>query len=393
MKKTPIYLDYNAAMPLRECALKEMQSILSLTGNPSSIHHFGRALSMRVENARQQIATSLNTLPAEIIFTSGGTEANNLVLQSHAKNGYEILVSAIEHDSVLKSVENLETIPVDDQGIVCLTSLENLLQKKTNPTLVSVMIANNETGVIQPLNKVVAIAKCYNALVHTDAAQAIGRIPCDFKNLGVDFMTLSSLKVGGPAGVGALIAKETLSLTPLLLGGGQERSKRAGTLNAAGICGFAAAITEATQEDWHPCQMLRDELELSLLRLTPEARIFSQQAPRLPNTTCISFPQHRSDKYVMLYDLEGIAISSGSACSSGKIKPSHALKAMATAENYIHSAIRVSLGRQTTKLEVEKFCEIWQIIATKNQHQPLSKEPFVQDVTISRRESYASPEL
>lgn len=393
MKKMPIYLDYNAAMPLRPRALKEMQEIFSLTGNPSSIHRFGHALAMRIENARHQIATCLNSLPAEIIFTSGGTEANNLVLQSHHKNGYDILVSAVEHDSVLKSVENSETIPVDNKGIVCLDALANMLSRKTQPTLVSVMLANSETGVIQPLEEIIAIAKHHNALVHTDAAQAMGRISCNFKGLDVDFMTLSSLKVGGPAGVGALIAKEKLPLTPLLMGGGQERGKRAGTPNTAGICGFASAITEASQESWDNCQALRDELECKLLHLTPEAYIFGQQAPRLPNTTCISLPNNRSDKYVMMYDLEGIAISAGSACSSGKIKSSHVLKAMNASEEYVNSAIRVSLGLQTTKVEIEEFCKIWQDIAMKLQKQPLTKNQNFQDLTISRNESYVSPEL
>jgi cysteine desulfurase len=391
--KTPIYFDYNAAMPLRPCALKEMQETLSLTGNPSSIHRFGHALAMRIENARHQIATCLKALPAEIIFTSGGTEANNLVLQSHYKNGYDILASAVEHDSILKSVESLDVIPVDNGGILCLALLEDILRKKTKPTLISVMMANNETGVIQPLEEVIAIAKRYGALVHTDAAQAVGRIPCDFKSLDVDFMTLSSLKVGGPAGVGALIAREKLPLTPLMMGGGQERGKRAGTSNTAGICGFAAAITEASQEDWRACQALRDDLELSLLHLTPEAHIFGQKTSRLPNTTCIALPNERSDKYVMMYDLEGIAISAGSACSSGKIKSSHVLKAMNASEAYITSAIRVSLGLQTTKIEIEEFCKIWQGIAIKFQNQPLIKNHVLHDLTISRKESYVSSEL
>lgn len=391
MKKAPIYLDYNAAMPLRPQALKEMQDILSLTGNPSSIHRFGHTLAMRIETARHQIAACLNAMPAEIIFTSGGTEANNLVLQSHHKNGYDILVSAVEHDSVLKSLENVDIIPVDHQGIVDLDALAKILTQKTKPTLVSVMLANNETGVIQPLKDIIAMAHHYNALVHTDAAQAVGRIECNFKNLDVDFMTLSSLKVGGPAGVGALIAREKLSLTPLLMGGGQERGKRAGTPNTAGICGFAAAIMEAAQEDWSLCQILRDELERSLLHLTPEAYIFGQQSPRLPNTICISLPHNRSDKYVLMYDLEGIAISAGSACSSGKIKSSHVLKAMQASEVYINSAIRVSLGLQTTKVEIEEFCRIWQDIAIKFYKQSMTTNQGCQDLTRSRKEVYASP--
>lgn len=393
MKRKPIYLDYNAAMPLRPCALKEMHDILSLSGNPSSIHQFGRTLAMRIETARHQIAACLNVLPAEIIFTSGGTEANNLVLQSHHKNGYDILVSAIEHDSVLKSVENRETIPVDHQGIICLESLANILSQKTKPTLVSVMLANNETGVLQPLKKITEIAKHYQALIHTDAAQAIGRIPCDFKDLGVDFMTLSSLKVGGPAGIGALIAKEKRPLTPLLMGGGQERGKRAGTPNTAGICGFAVALSEASQEDWGPCQTLRDHLEISLHHLTPDAYIFGQDAPRLPNTTCLSLPIHRSDKYVMMYDLEEIAISAGSACSSGKITASHVLKAMTTSDEHINSAIRISLGLQTTKEEIEVFCHIWQDIAFKFQKQSLTQPLNLHDLQRVRKETYVTPDL
>ncbi|MBN9412680.1 MAG: cysteine desulfurase [Candidatus Paracaedimonas acanthamoebae] len=393
MKKALIYLDYNAAMPLRPSALKEMLEVLSLTGNPSSIHRFGHTLAMRIENARHKIATCLNSLPAEIIFTSGGTEANNLVLQSHYKNGYDILVSAVEHDSVLKSIENLEIIPVNSQGIICLENLETLLSNKTQPTLISVMLANNETGVIQPLNEIIAIAKRHKALVHTDAAQAVGRVPCNFKDLDVDFMTLSSLKVGGPAGVGALIAKEKLPLTPLLMGGGQERGKRAGTPNTAGICGFATAIIEASQEDWHPCQVLRDQLELSLQHLTPEAYIFGQKTSRLPNTMCISLPNNRSDKYVMMYDLEGIAISAGSACSSGKIKASHVLKAMKASEDYLNSAIRVSLGIQTTKEEIEAFCKIWQDMAMKFQSSPLTKNQNLHNSMIVRKETYVSADL
>lgn len=393
MKRKPIYLDYNAAMPLRPCALAEMQDVFSLSGNPSSIHRFGRTLAMRIENARHQIATCLNALPAEVIFTSGGTEANNLVLQSHHKNGYEILVSAIEHDSVLKSVENCEMIPVDSQGLLCLETLENILRQKTKPTLISVMVANNETGVLQPLKEITALAKRYQALVHTDAAQAVGRISCDFKALGVDFMTLSSLKVGGPAGVGALIAQEKRPLTPLFMGGGQERGKRSGTQNTAGICGFAAALTEAFREDWGPCQMLRDSLETSLQQLTPNVYIFGQEAPRLPNTSCISLPIHRSDKYVMMYDLEEIAISAGSACSSGKITASHVLKAMTTSEAHINSAIRVSLGPQTPQEEIEIFCHIWKEIALKFQNHALTHPPHLQDPQRVRKELYVTSPL
>lgn len=390
MKRKPIYLDYNAAMPLRTCALTEMQEIFAFSGNPSSIHQFGRTLAMRIETARHQIAACLNALPAEVIFTSGGTEANNLVLQSHHKNGYEILVSAIEHDSVLKSVENCETIPVNSQGLLCLETLENILRQKTTPILISVMVANNETGVLQPLQEITALAKRYQALVHTDAAQAIGRIPCDFKSLGVDFMTLSSLKVGGPAGVGALIAKEKLPLTPLFMGGGQERGKRAGTQNTAGICGFAAALSEALQEEWTACQALRDFLETSLQQLTPDVYIFGHEASRLPNTSCISLPLHRSDKYVMMYDLEEIAISAGSACSSGKITASHVLKAMTTSDAHINSAIRISLGPQTTLEEIEAFCHVWKEIAVKFQNHPLTHPPHRQDPQRVRKESYVT---
>ena len=359
-----IYLDYNATAPLRPEVATAMTAALELCGNASSVHRFGRLARRAVEDARENIAAAVGASAAEIVLTGSGTEANNLALRGIDR---PVFISAAEHDSVRAARDDATTIGVDSNGLVELTHLEDLLTAADAPALVSVMLANNETGVVQPIDEVVALARRYGALIHCDAVQALGKIPLSFAALGVDMMSLSAHKLGGPQGVGALIVRDGIDVMPLLRGGGQERSRRAGTENIAGISGFGAAAALAGQAvgTASALERLRDDIEVRVQAVAPDAVIYGGDSPRLPNTSCIGLPGLSNEVQVMTLDLAGVAISAGSACSSGKLTPSHVLQAMGAGDDAAASAIRVSLGWQTTAGDCDRFIETWSALANR----------------------------
>jgi cysteine desulfurase len=342
-----------------------MAEALAAVGNPSSVHGFGRAARARLETARGQVAALVGARPAQLVFTSGGTEANNLALTGAGRE--RVLVSAIEHDSVLKAAA-AETIPVDRRGVLDLAALERLLATRPEPCQVAVMLANNETGVIQPVAEAARIAHEHGALIHCDVVQAAGKIPVDFNALGVDLMTVSGHKLGGPAGVGALIVADHVTLTAQQRGGGQERGRRAGTENLAGIVGFGTAAEIAAAELGAMAKLadLRDGLEQRATAAVPGAVVFGRDAPRLSNTTCLALPGLSSEVQVMALDLAGVAVSAGSACSSGKVQPSHVLRAMGADAATAGSAIRISLGWGSTAEDVDRFLEAWCALAARS---------------------------
>ena len=354
------YLDYNAGAPLRPQVLAAMSEALADGGNPSSVHGWGRRARARIEAARVQVAQALEADPAGVIFTSGGTEANSLVLRGAGRS--RRLVSAIEHASVLMATEDATVIPVTVDGVVDLEALERLLAESAADTLVSVMAANNETGVIQPVEQVVRLAHRYGALVHCDAAQGVGRIPISVAESGVDFFTLSAPKLGGPAGVGAVVMGQPgFDLQPMMIGGGQERRRRGGTENVAGIVGLGLAAQAAVAElgQMERIKALRDGVEAAILARVPGAVSVGSRAARLPNTLCLALAGLETRTEVMALDLDGVMIGAGAACSSGKIEQSAVLTAMGVPVELAKSAIRLSWGWGSTPVEGEKFVESW----------------------------------
>jgi cysteine desulfurase len=371
------YLDWNATAPLRPQARAAMLAALGEVGNPSSIHAEGRAARHLVENAREQVAALIGAEPRDVIFTSSGTEANALALSPAIEAGGDktprdrLLVSAIEHPSVRAGgrfrPEAMEEIPATAQGVVDLTALERQLaalaaQGVVRP-LVSIMLANNETGAIQPVVEAAAIVHAAGGLLHVDAIQAAGRMPCNMKALGADLMTLSAHKLGGPKGAGALARRADLHLAdPLIRGGGQERGARAGTENVAVIAGFGAAAEVAGRgfaEDSASVSTLRDRLEAGLKAISADTVIFAASVARLPNTTAFAGPGIKAETALIALDLDGVAVSSGSACSSGKVAASHVLAAMGVDPALARGAIRVSLGFSTSEAEVDRFLNAW----------------------------------
>jgi cysteine desulfurase len=365
----PAYLDWNATAPARPEAAAAVAEALALGGNPSSVHRSGRAARQRVEQARVQVAALVGANPATVVFTSGGTEANHLALAGVA--GRRILVSAIEHDSVRDAVSDAAVIPATAEGSVDLAALDALLAADPRPALVSVMLANNETGVIQPVRDAADIAHRYGALFHTDAIQAAGKIPVDVADLGVDLLTMSAHKLGGPQGAGALVVMESVALAALQRGGGQERGRRAGTENAPGIVGFGAAAAVAARDldGFARIAALRDEAADRITSIAPEARIFGIEAPRLPNTLCIAMPGVAASTQVMALDLAGVMLSAGAACSSGKVRPSRVLAAMGASAEDASSAIRISLGWSTTRDEIDRLVDAWSALYRRTREQ------------------------
>jgi cysteine desulfurase len=349
------YLDHNATSPLRPAAFDAMVEALRPGGNPSSVHRAGRVARSRVDMARRQVAALLGALPAEIVFTSGGTEANAMAIAGSGRQ--RVLVSAVEHDSVLKAAAKVETIPVDAEGVVDLGALERMLAQSDQPALVSVMLANNETGVLQPIAEVVRLARQAGALVHCDAVQAAGKVRVDLHGLGVDYLSVSAHKLGGPTGVGALAMRSGAPFAPDRRGGGQESNRRAGTENVAGIAGFGAAAEAA--QDGPAVDGLRDRLERALLAIAPDARVFGDGAPRLGNTSCISMPGVKAETQVMALDLAGVCVSAGAACSSGKVHRSAVLAAMGVEDAVAETAIRISCGWNTDSDDIERLIAAW----------------------------------
>jgi len=369
-----VYLDWNATAPMRPEARAAMTAALDILGNPSSVHAEGRAARRVVEEARERVALLVWAEPPNVIFTSGGTEANVLALAPgdgpHGKRFDRLLVSAIEHPSVLAGgrfpAAMVEKLPVSGEGLVDLAALgqrlRDLAAQGLRP-LVSVMVANNETGAVQPLSAIADAVHEAGGLVHGDGVQAAGKIPCNINTLGVDFLTLSGHKIGAPKGVGALVKRERrLDLVSLITGGGQERGARAGTENVAAIAGFGAAAMAARQNfeaDTARMRQLRDRLEAGLRSATPTIVIFAENVDRLPNTTLLALPGMKAETAVIAFDLEGVAVSSGAACSSGKVAPSHVLAAMGAGPDLARGAVRVSLGASTTENDVERFLRAW----------------------------------
>ncbi|MEE8272041.1 MAG: cysteine desulfurase family protein [Alphaproteobacteria bacterium] len=353
-----VYLDYNATAPLRAEARAAVVDALMETGNPSSVHRFGQAARRRVEDARDAVAALAGVAPAQVIFTSGATEANNTVLAPG--NTRRILASAIEHDSVLAAVD-AERVPVTPAGVVDLDALDAMLAASTRPALVAVMAANNETGVIQPVAEAAAVAHRHGAVLHCDAVQLAGKAPLDFARLGADSLSLSAHKLGGPQAVGALVVRDGLEVPRLLRGGGQERRRRAGTENVAGIAGFGAAARAALAglRAYGALAALRDGLERRIAAACPDAMVFGQAAPRIANTSCIVMPGVAAETQLMGFDLAGIAVSAGAACSSGKVAASHVLQAMGADTAAANGAVRVSLGWDTGPDDVDRFVEAW----------------------------------
>ena len=369
-----VYLDWNATTPLRQEAREAMTAALDLCGNPSSVHAEGRQARRLVEDARAIIAGAVGALPRNVVFTSGGTEANALALSSGLKRGASLpverlVVSAIEHASVLAGgrfpAEAIETVGVTPSGLLDLEHLRAALEGKP-AALVSVMLANNEAGAVQPVAEAAEIVHAAGCLLHVDAIQAFGKIPFDLNTLHADLVTLSAHKIGGPKGVGALVlADGLLGFEPLLRGGGQELSRRAGTENVVGIAGFGAATKaalEALADNVARLKDLRTRLENGLRR-TPGALVFSDDAPRLPNTTLFTVPGLKAETAVIGFDLAGIAVSSGSACSSGKVQPSHVLEAMGFGPQIAQGAVRFSLGWSTSDADIDRCLEAWRKLA------------------------------
>ncbi len=365
---TSMYLDYNATTPIDNRVLEAMLPYMrEYFGNPSSGHQVGRTARAAVDLAREQVATLVNAHPSQVIFTNGGTEANNLALKGVASRlapGH-IAVSAVEHDSVIGPAKALRKqgwsvgeIAVEPSGQIDLQALQDVATK--TPKILALMQANNETGIIYDVAPVAEIARQCGAVLLTDAAQAVGKVSVDFAATGAHLMSLSAHKIYGPKGAGALVVDKAVDMEPLLHGGGHEKGRRAGTENVAAIVGFGMAAELALSElSLHRdhLQMLHDYLESRLTAEIPQAVIFGRQARRLPNTTFFSVQGLDGETLLMGLDQVGLAVSSGSACSTGEVEPSHVLLAMGIEETLARGAIRVSLGKGTCRNEIDRFID------------------------------------
>lgn len=360
MKTVRTYLDHNATSPLRPEARDAMLAVLNNPGNASSIHDEGRQARAVVETARDALATALGCKRDMITFMSGGTEANNVAIKGAPVE--KLILSGVEHPCVVEAAKATgkpaTTVQVDENGVIDLAVLEQALAEDGGTSLVSVMLANNETGVIQPVGEIAEMAARHGALVHCDAVQAVGKIPVRWPLLGVDMLTVTAHKFGGPQGAGALIVREGLELDPMTHGGGQELRRRPGTENITAIAGLGAAAIAASRLESN-IRQLRDRLESELQAMAPDMTIFASDAARLPNTSCFAIAGMAADTTLIAADLEGIAVSSGSACSSGKVAASPVLAAMGVAPELAQCAIRVSLGWNSTEDDVERFIDVW----------------------------------
>jgi len=361
-----VYLDHNSTTSLKNEVLSQMMPWMTQQhGNPTSRHVFGRNAREAIEHARAQVATSVGAQPSQVIFTASGTEANNFAITGIASNlePTQILVSSIEHPCVSRPALAMQahgwkvkTIAVDQHGQISMADLDKLLQASTG--LVSIMLANNETGAIQNIAEISTIVRQHKAYLHTDAVQALGKISVNFMALGVHAMTISSHKIGGPLGAGALVLDKRVDIKPLLYGGGQEKGLRSGTENIAAIVGFGAACEIAANNlDEHAkhCEALRNQLEVGLSKLG--AVIFGQTSKRLPNTSFFAFPNIEGETLVTALDKRGYAVASGSACSSDSTEPSHVLMAMGIESDLARGAIRVSFGTENTSGQVNSFLQ------------------------------------
>jgi cysteine desulfurase len=355
-----IYLDHNATTPQKPAVSEVIQYLSAFPGNASAIHKAGREARRLIEDSRNTLAKALNAGARDVIvFTAGATEANNMVLQRASVE--RVLMSAIEHPSVLggSAAAPVEIIPVLPSGIIDLEALDKMLAGNTQQTLISVMLVNNETGVIQPVAEIVALARKYGALVHTDAVQAVGRMPFSVRESGVDFASISAHKIGGPQGTGALIIANCAVVAPQLTGGNQEKNLRAGTENLAGIAGMAAALRASDINAQAQLAAWRDRIEHDLRAAAPALRILGEKTPRVANTSMLALPGVSSETQLIALDLAGICVSNGSACSSGTVKASHVLAAMGADDATAQSSLRVSLGWNTTEEDIARFIAAW----------------------------------
>jgi cysteine desulfurase len=375
-----VYFDWNATAPLREEAREAMRAAIGLTGNASSVHAEGRAARRLIEQAREDVARLVGAESRNVTFTSSATEANATALTPAIEVGGRrgardrLLVSAVEHPSVLNGgrfgAGQVEVLPVTSDGVVDLDALRLALSRSVRP-LVSVMQANNESGVVQPISEIADIVHAAHGVLHVDAVQGPGRISCDIGALGADLMSISSHKIGGPQGAGALTRRGDVHIGDLLIkGGGQERGLRAGTENVAAIAGFGAAAASARQSDFQRLAALRDRFEAGLRSSTTQVVIFGENAVRLPNTSLFTVPGLKAETAIIAFDLNGVAVSSGSACSSGKVQASHVLTAMGVEPALARGAVRVSLGLSTTETEVDALLTAWNKVVSSllNKH-------------------------
>ncbi|MCJ8322631.1 MAG: cysteine desulfurase [Hyphomicrobiales bacterium] len=387
--KPRIYLDYNATAPVRPKVKQAVMAALDLVGNASSIHQEGRKARGLIETAREQLAGLINAQTKEITFTSGGTESNNLVLASNLgalgkkQPLAATLLGATEHPSLIKAQElsprPVDIIKVDHNGLLDLTHLQQLLagwkDKSDLPVLVSVMLVNNETGVIQPIDKIVEIVRKFGGFVHLDAVQALGKMPIDFADLNVDLMSLSAHKIGGMLGAGALVIRLGVLVDSYIKGGGQELGLRAGTENIPAIAGFGIAAIECVVdlEKISHYNDMRQKLEVLIQAISADAVIFGQNTPRVATTSCFAIANVTAERALMSLDLAGIAVSSGSACSSGKVSQSHVLKAMGYANDLALCGLRISFGWDTKPQDLDEFIteytKIYQRMAMREQRQ------------------------
>jgi cysteine desulfurase len=373
-----IYLDHNATTPLHPAVIDRMTASLQEFGNPSSVHHFGQRAKAVIDEARSAVAALIGADPSEVVFTSGGTESDNFAIRGVAEalepaGRRHVIASAIEHEAVLNTLKSLARrgskttlLPVGDSGIVTADSLREALADDT--AIVSVMHANNEIGTIQPIAELARLAHERGALFHTDAVQTAGKLPIDVKALGVDLLSLSAHKFYGPKGVGAVWLRRGLRLLPFMAGGKQERNRRAGTENVVGIAGMGAAAQAARAkmaEEGARLAALRDRLEEGILAGVPGTQVNGARNQRVPNTTNISFDRVEAESLLIALDLGGIAVSTGSACSSGTLEPSHVLKAMGFPPHRTQNSIRFSLGAANTEADIDRVVSALPAIVTK----------------------------
>jgi cysteine desulfurase len=368
-----IYLDWNATAPLRPQARAAALAALDSSGNPSSVHAEGRAARRLIEEAREKVAALVAAEPRNVVFTSGGTEANMLALTPASgpdgKAPDRLLISALEHPSVLAggrfAAAAVQRVPATGDGRIDLAALADALAAlEGRRALVSLMLANNETGVVQPVSEAARLTHEAGGVLHVDAVQAAGRIPCDINAVGADLLTLSGHKIGALKGVGAVVRRDAAVPfpAPLIRGGGQERGARAGTENVAGIAAFGAAAAAALVDlgaEAGDMRALRDRFEAGLRSASPDIVVFGAGAERLPNTTLFALNGMKAETAVIAFDLEGVAVSSGAACSSGKVQPSHVLAAMGVPPQLARAAVRVSLGPTTTQSEIDRTIQAW----------------------------------
>lgn len=381
MSKLPIYCDYNAGAPIRAEASVAMARAVATAGNPSSVHSFGRAAKAQIEDAREKIARAVGAMAENVVFTSGATEALHLALacaphSAVSRTGADpedaveplpsLIITESEHDAVWQQALKTSAMVarIDRNGLVDLESLEGLLREAPAPALVVVQLANNETGIIQPIKRVAALVRQYGGLLLVDAAQGLGRIPVDIADLDATYLVISSHKIGGPPGAGALILAPGAPFATTRFGGGQERGRRPGTENIGAIVGFGVAAEMAVLD------MPRDSVRLARMRDRFEARlpgdaiVFGKHAPRLPNTSTFALPGLNAETAVIAMDLEGVAVSSGAACSSGKVKASRVLSAMGAGEA-AKSALRVSFGHESSEADVDAVLAALQRVSAR----------------------------